>query len=263
MVGGEVGLIDGKAAQAVYRAVRSQHGNGQQDRALRGARQGQQRGRPAVAVNGGGGGIQMLGKAGEIRKPEFLRPLSVGHHMILPPGAGHAPVEQQIAAHAGRVAALEEQTAAEVIAAQRGVQHHKRAGAVCLLDVLTQRIQHGSLQTLCGVRIPARRRQIRRLFLHDGGHVLGEVDAHDGNVPPQRCHIRGEGLHAEIQRCDQLLAGAFQLIEEKQTRHQRCRQNESQSDHIKRQPLLHGAADIMKFRKRGSRHDPYPPKIVG
>ena len=122
MVGGKVALVDGKAAQPIHRAVRPQHGHGQQDRPLRGVGQGQQRGGPAVALNGGGRRVQMLGQAGKLRQRKLLRPLPVGHHMVLPPNVRHAPVEQEVAGHAGGVAPLDVQTAAGPVPAQGAVQ---------------------------------------------------------------------------------------------------------------------------------------------
>mgnify|MGYP000511439412 CR=1 FL=1 len=73
MMGGKVGLVDRKAAQAVHRAVPAEYGNAQKDGALRSVGQGQQRRRPAVALNGRGCGIQMLAKAGKLCEVKFLR----------------------------------------------------------------------------------------------------------------------------------------------------------------------------------------------
>ena len=247
MVGGKVALVDGKAAQPIHRAVRPQHGHGQQDRPLRGVGQGQQCGGPAVAVNGGGRRVQMLGKAGELRQRKLLRPLPVGHHMMLPPNVRHAPVEQEVAGHAGGVAPLDVQAAAGPVPAQGTVQQHEGAGAVHLPAILTQRLQHGLLQRLHRIGVSAKGGKIRRPFLDEVGHVLRQMDTHDGDIPPQGLHIRGKGLHAEVQRRDHPLPRAFELVEEEQARDQGRRQKDGQGDHIEGQPLLHGAPDAMQF----------------
>ena len=73
------------------------------------------------------------------------------------------------------------------------------------------------------------------------------MDTHDGDIPPQGLHIRGKGLHAEVQRRDHPLPRAFELVEEEQARDQGRRQKDGQGDHIEGQPLLHGAPDAMQF----------------
>jgi len=67
MMGREVGLIDGKTAQTVYRAVLANHRHGEQNRLLHGAGQGDQCSGATAALNGGNGFAQMLRKAGKIR----------------------------------------------------------------------------------------------------------------------------------------------------------------------------------------------------
>ena len=236
MVGGKVALVDGKAAQPIHRTVRPQHGHGQQDRPLRGVGQGQQCGGPAVALNGGGRRVQMLGTAGELRQRK-----------LLPPNVRHAPVKQEVAGHAGGVAPLDVQAAAGPVPAQGTVQQHEGTGAVHLPAILTQRLQHGLLQRLHRIGVSAEGGKRHSLFLDEVGHVLRQMDAHDGDIPPQRLHIRGEGLHAEVQRRDHPLPRAFELVEEEQAHDQGRRQKDGQGDHIEGQPLLHGAPDAMQF----------------
>ena len=262
MVGGEIGLVYLKAAQPVHRAVGSQHGHGQQHRTLRGTGQGQQTCRPAAAVNGRRCRIQMPGKLGKLGQLKFLRPLPVRHHAVTAPDVRHAAVEQQIAGNARRIAPLNVQAAAELLAAEGGVEHHERAGAVRLPDVLTQRLEHGLLQPLHCVRAAVESGKLRGLPLHDGAHVLGQMHSHDGDIAPHRLHVRLKGLHAEAQRGAQLLLRAFELIKEEQPGDKRRRQNKAQRDHIDRKALFHGAPYIIKFRKCVSRHAPYPPGNV-
>ncbi len=67
----------------------------------------------------------------------------------------HAAVEQQTAGGVGSVASLDIQAAEGTVSTdKRGVQHHKRAGAVRLTDILAQRLQHSLLQPLHSVRVP-------------------------------------------------------------------------------------------------------------
>ena len=85
MVGEEIALIDGKAAESIHRAVHAHHGHGKQNRPFRGIGQSQQRSRPAVIVNGCRRCIQVLGEAGELGYIKLLGPFSVGHHMMPQP----------------------------------------------------------------------------------------------------------------------------------------------------------------------------------
>ena len=120
MVGEEIALIDGKAAESIHRAVRAHHGHGEQNRPFRGVGQGQQRRCPAVIVNGCRRCIQVLGEAGELGYIKLLGPFSVGHHMMPPPDVSHTTIEQKVTGHAGRVAPLDVQTA-EVAASSDSV----------------------------------------------------------------------------------------------------------------------------------------------
>lgn len=120
MVGEEIALIDGKAAESIHRAVRAHHGHGKQNRPFRGIGQSQQRSRPAVIVNGCRRCIQVLGEAGELGYIKFLGPFSVGHHMMPQPDVSHTTIEQKVTGHAGRVAPLDVQTA-EVAASSDSV----------------------------------------------------------------------------------------------------------------------------------------------
>ena len=116
----EVGLIDGKTAQTVYRAIRADHGDGQKDRLLCGTRQGDELCGAAAALYGRRRLFQMLRKAGEARQVKFLRPLPVGHYLVPPPDVRHAAIEQQVTGGALGVAALH---------IQSGVGIHSGIGA--------------------------------------------------------------------------------------------------------------------------------------
>ena len=162
----------------------------------------------------------------------------------------HAPVEQQIAGGMLGVAALRIKSAEGIrrsIGVERDAQQHEAAGAIRLPHILAQRLQHGLLQGTHGVYISVEGGKVRSLLLNDGCHILREMDAHDRDIPPQGLHIRGEGLHAEVQGRDHPLPRAFELVEEEQARDQGRRQKDGQGDHIEGQPLLHGAPDAMQF----------------
>ena len=169
----------------------------------------------------------------------------------------HTPVEQQTAGGVGSVASLDIQAAEGFsIADKGGVQHHKRAGAVRLTDILAQRLQHSLLQPLHSVRVPIQFGKVRCLFFQNGGHVLGEMKPHHGDVPPQGFHVRLKRLHSEGQRFRQLLPGTFQLSQQKKDGEQRYQQQRRQCAHIEKQPPAHGGLGLFQFGKRKPGHGP-------
>ena len=103
----KVGLIDGKAAKTVHRTIRADHGDGQKDRLLCGAGQGDKLRGAAAALYGSRRRLQMLRKAGKVREGKLLRPLPVGHHLMPPSDVRHAAVEQKGAGGMLGVAALD------------------------------------------------------------------------------------------------------------------------------------------------------------
>ena len=145
MMGGEISLVDPKAAQPVYCAVLPDHGNGQQNGPLRGAGKGDQ-------CRGAAGGGRY--RRGRIRKAlpvirqslrvELPAPFPVGHDPVGLPNLRHASVEQQIPGQMLGIAPLDIQPAAVSLAAAHadgGFQNDKGSGAVRLTGILAQRLQ--------------------------------------------------------------------------------------------------------------------------
>ena len=201
----------------------------------------------------------MFGKAGKFRQVKFLRPFPVGHHIMPPSDVRHAAVEQQPTCGVGGVAPLDIQAAEGAVSTdKRGVQHHERAGAVRLTDILAQRLQHSLLQPLHSVRVPIQFGKVRCLFFQNGGHVLGEMKPHYGDIPPQGFHVRLKRLHPEGQRFRQLLPGTFQLSQQKKDGEQRYQQQRRQCAHVEEQPPSHGGLGLFQFGKRKPGHGPSP-----
>ena len=147
----------------------------------------------------------------------------------------HAPVEQQIAGGMLGVAALHIKSGVGIhggIGAERGAQHYKRAGAICLPHILAQRLQHGLLQGTHGVYISVEGGKVRSLLLNDGCHILREMDAHDRDIPPQGSHIRAKGPHLEGQSLLRFSPWAFELPKQKQGDQQHRQQQSRQCAHV-------------------------------
>ena len=231
----EVGLIDGKAAQTVYRAIRADHGDGQKDRLLCGTGQGDELCGAAATLYGREGFFQMLREAGEARQVKFLRPLPVRHYLVPPPDVRHAAVEQQVTGGVLGVAALHIQSGVGIrsgIGAERGTQQDKRAGAIRLPHILAQRLQHGLLQGTHGAYISVEGGKVRGLLLNKSCHILREMDAHDRDIPPQGVHIRAKGSHLEDQGLFRFGPWAFELPQQKQGDKQHRQQQNRQCAHV-------------------------------
>ena len=172
----------------------------------------------------------------------------------------HAPVEQQVADGVLGIAALDENAAVGVRAAgEGGVQQDERTGAVRLPRILAERLQHGLLQRLDGVHAAVEGGEAGGLLLDQSGHVLGEMDAHGGDTAPEGVHVRAERLQLEGQGAVSLLAGAFQLTQQEQTR-QQCRQEQrSQRAHVAKQPVTHGGVGAFQFGKQKFGHGRFLP----
>ena len=246
----EVDLVDGKTAQTIHSAVRTDHGDAQQYRLLRGAGQGQKLCGAAGALYGRGRCFKLVGKAGEIGRTKFLRPLPMRHHPMLTTDVRHAPVEQQIAGGMLGVAALHIKSAEGIrrsIGVERDAQQHEAAGAICLLHILAQGPEHGCLELLQGVRAAGERVKVLHALLDQGRHILREMHAHDRDVPPQGGHVRAEGLHLEGQGFFHLLPRALELPEQKQNGKEREQQQRCQRAHIEQQPPAHGGLSSFQF----------------
>ena len=235
MVRQEVGLIDGKAAQAVYRAIRADHGDGQKDRLLCGTGQGDEFCGAAAALYGRRRFFQMLRKTGKSRQVKLLRPLPVGHYLMPPPDVRHAAIEQQVTGGVLGVAALHIQSGMGIhsgIGAERGAQHYKRAGAIRLPHILAQRLQHGLLQGTHGGYISVEGGKVRGLLLNEGCHILREMHAHDRDIPPQGGHIRAKSSHLEGQSLFRFSPWAFEPPKQKQGDQQHRQQQSRQCAHV-------------------------------
>ena len=130
---------------------------------------------------------------------------------------------------------------------ERCVEQHKRAGAVRLPRILAQGLQHGLLQLLHGLRVPVKGRKGDRLRLDDGGHILRQMHAHDGDIPPKRGHIREEGIHLEGQGSFRFGARTFEPPQQKKGGKQHHQQQGCQRAHVKKQPPAHGGLGILQF----------------
>ena len=260
VVGGEIGLVHGEAAETVDRAVRAEKGDGQENGLLGGAGQGEKHRGAAGGLERGGGAFQMVGEAGEVGECELLRPLAVGHYAVEASHIRHAPVEQQVTDGVLGIAALDENAAVGVRAAgEGGVQQDERTGAVRLPRILAERLQHRLLQRLDGVHAAVEGGEAGGLLLDQSGHVLGEMDAHGGDAAPEGVHVRAERLQLEGQGAVGLLAGAFQLTQQEQTR-QQCRQEQrGQRTHVAQQPVTHGGVGTFQFGKQKFGHGRYLP----
>ena len=231
----EVGLIDGKAAQTVHRAIRADQGDGQQYRLLCGTGQGDELCGAAAMLYGCGRFFQMLRKAGEARQVKFLRPLPVGHHLMPPPDVRHAAIEEQVAGGVLGVAALHIQSGVGIhggIRAERDIEQDKRAGAIRLPRILAQRLQHGLLQGAHGGYVSVERGKVRGLLLNEVCHILRKMDAHDRDIPPQGGHIRAKGPHLEGQGLFRFSPWAFELPKQKQGDKQHRQQQKRQCAHV-------------------------------